>query len=77
MPMKKMTDKEWLKKEQSKPKNWIQAAHIKKGAFTAKADKAGKSVSAMATSVLAPGSKASAKTKKQANLAKTFKKMAK
>jgi len=78
MPMKKMTDKEWLKNEhKEKSKNWIQAAHIKKGAFTAKADKAGKSVAAEASSVLAPGSKASAKTKKQAVLAKTFSKMAK
>jgi len=57
--------------------NWIQKAKIKKGAFTKKAKAAGKSVSAYATSVTKKGSKASAKTKRQANLAKTFKKMSK
>jgi hypothetical protein len=56
---------------------WIQKAGLKKGAFTAKAKKAGKSVSAYASAVTKKGSKASAKTKKQAVFAKTFKKMAK
>lgn len=58
-------------------KNWIQKAKIKKGAFTKKAKAAGKSVSQMATDVLKEGSKASAKTKRQAALAKTFAKMRK
>ncbi|MGA2223569.1 MAG: hypothetical protein ABSH41_03900 [Syntrophobacteraceae bacterium] len=47
--------------------------HIKKsheGLFTAKAKAAGKSVQEEAASVLKPGSKASAKTKKQANFAR-------
>ena len=58
-------------------KNWIQKANIKKGTFTAKAQKAGHSVTKHAAAVLKPGSKASAKTKKQAVLAKTFAKIAK
>lgn len=41
-----------------------------KGKFTAKAKKAGKSVQAMAASVLKKGSKASPATKKQANFAR-------
>ena len=45
------------------------------GAFTAKADKAGKSTGAYAKSVLKPTSKASTTTKRQANLAQTFKKL--
>ncbi len=53
-------------------KNWIQAAHLSKGSFTAKAKAAGKSVGAEIKSALKPGSKASEKTKKQAVLAKTF-----
>lgn len=47
--------------------------HIKpenKGKFTAKAKAAGKSVQQFASKVLAPGSKASASTKKQANFAR-------
>lgn len=44
-----------------------------KGEFTAKAKKAGMSVQAFAAKVLAPGSKASAETKKQANFAKNAK----
>ncbi len=57
---------------------WIQKAVPKshEGAFTKKAKAAGKSVGAYAASVTKKGSKASAKTKKQAVLAKTFKKMA-
>lgn len=42
------------------------------GAFTAKAKAAGKSTSALATSVLKPGSKASTLTKRQASLDKAF-----
>lgn len=45
-----------------------------KGEFTAKAKKAGMSVQAYAAKVLAPGSKASASTKKQANFARNAKK---
>lgn len=58
-------------------KKWIQGANLKEGAFTAKAKKAGMSVSEYAAKVTKPSSKASATTKKQAVLAKTFKKMAK
>ena len=56
---------------------WIQKAHIKKGAFTKKAKKAGMSVPRYASKVLKKGSKASARTKRQAVLAKTFRKMRK
>lgn len=56
---------------------WIQKAKLKKGAFTKKAKAAGKSVGAMASKVLKKGNKASAKTKRQTALAKTFRKMAK
>jgi hypothetical protein len=45
------------------------------GAFTAKADKAGKSTGAYAKSVLKPSSSASTRTKKQAALAQTFAKL--
>jgi hypothetical protein len=58
-----------------KKKKWIQGAIKKPGAFTAQAKKAGKSVSAYATQVTKKGSKASATTKRRANLAKTLKKM--
>ena len=56
---------------------WIQSAKLKKGAFTKKAKAAGKSVQAYANQVLKKGAKASTKTKRQASLAKTFKRMAK
>jgi len=56
---------------------WIQGAKLKKGAFTRKANAAGKSVQAYANQVLKKGSKFTTKTKLQARLAKTFKKMAK
>ncbi len=56
-------------------KKWIQGAIKRPGAFTAKAKKAKKTVSAYATSVLKKGSKATKLTKQQANLAKTFAKM--
>jgi len=52
----------------SKSSIHINPAH--KGEFTAKAKAAGKSVQEEAADVLKPGSKASAKTKKQANFAR-------
>jgi hypothetical protein len=58
----------------AKKKKWIQGAIKKPGAFTAQAKKAGKSVSAYATQVTKKRSKASATTKRQANLAKQFRK---
>jgi hypothetical protein len=45
------------------------------GAFTAKAKAAGKSTGAYASQVLKPSSTASTRTKRQANLAKTFAKL--
>ena len=56
-------------------KNWIQQAISHPGAFTAKAQAAGMTVPAYATKVTKSGSKASATTKRQANLAKTLRKM--
>ena len=58
-------------------KNWIEGAVKRPGAFTKKAKAAGMSISAYATKVLKKGSKASTRTKRQATLAKTFKKIAK
>ena len=58
---------------QRRTKNWISDAIKRPGAFTRKANKAGKSVSAYARQVTAPGSTASTRTKRQANLAKTLK----
>jgi hypothetical protein len=58
-------------------KNWIKEAIKKPGAFKAKAKKAGKSTAEYAAQVLKKGSKASARTKKQASLAKTLAKMRK
>lgn len=54
-------------------KKWIQKAIKNPGAFTKKAESAGMSVSAYASKVTKPGSKASTQTKRQANLAKTLK----
>ncbi len=55
---------------------WIQSATSKgKGAFSAKAKKAGMSTSAYAKKVLKKGNKSSFKTKKQANLAQTLSKL--
>jgi hypothetical protein len=54
---------------------WIQGAIKRPGAFTAKAKAAGKSVSEFANQVSKPGSKASTRTKRQAALAKTLKKI--
>jgi hypothetical protein len=53
-------------------KNWIASAIKHPGAFKRKAKKAGKSVVSYAVSVLKKGSRASATTKRQANLAKTL-----
>ena len=65
------------KRVRNKDEDWIEGAVKKPGAFTAKANKAGMSTAAFADKVTKPGSKASPKTKKQANLAKTFSKMRK
>ena len=59
----------------TKNKKWIQKAIKRPGAFTKKAKAAGMSVSQYATKVTKPGSKASTRTKQQANLAKTLTKM--
>ncbi len=55
--------------------NWIKGAIKRPGAFKAKAKRAGMSTSAYASKVTAPGSKASTRTKRQANLAKTLSKL--
>lgn len=52
--------------------NWIQGAIKRPGAFRAKAKKAGMSTGAYASKVTKKGSKASARTRRQANLAKTL-----
>ena len=54
---------------------WIKGAIKHPGAFTAKAKAAGMSTSAYAAKVTKKGSKASTQTKRQANLAKTLRKM--
>ena len=54
---------------------WIQKAIKHPGALTKKASSAGMSVSAYANKVTKAGSRASATTKRQANLAKTLRKM--
>jgi len=56
---------------------WIQKAIKRPGALTRKAKKAGMSVSAYARKVTKKGSKASTRTKRQANLAKTLRKLRK
>ena len=58
-------------------KKWIQGAIKRPGAFRAKAKRAGMSTSAYAREVLRSGSKASARTKKQASLAQTLSKLRK
>ena len=58
-------------------KKWIQGAIKRPGAFTKKAKAAGMSVSEYASKVTKKGSKASARTKRQANLAKTLGRMSK
>lgn len=54
------------------PLKWMRDAVKRPGAFRAKAKKAGKTTSAYAAQVLKEGSGASARTKRQANLAQTF-----
>jgi hypothetical protein len=54
---------------------WIQGAIKRPGAFTAKAKVAGKSVPGFAKQVLKEGSQASTRTKRQAALAQTLRKV--
>ena len=61
----------------AQPKDWIKGAITRPGAFTAKAKRAGMSTSAYASKVLKKGSKASTRTKRQASLAKTLRKVRK
>ena len=58
-----------------KKKNWIKGAIKRPGSFTKKAKKAKMSTAAYARKVTKAGSKASTRTKRQANLAKTLGKM--
>jgi hypothetical protein len=58
-----------------KDKKWIQGAIKRPGAFTAKAKKAGKSVSGYAAAVTKNPGNYSKLTVRQANLAKTLKKI--
>jgi len=58
-------------------KKWIQELNLDEGAFTRKAKAAGMSVARYAQHVLEEGSRASTKTKRQANLARTFQKISK
>lgn len=53
-------------------KNWMANSVKHPGAFKSKAKKAGFSTTKFIMKVLAPGSKASAVTKRQARLARTF-----
>ena len=55
--------------------NWVKGAIKRPGAFKAKAKQAGMSTSAYARKVLKKGSRASARTKRQARLAQTLGKM--
>ena len=55
--------------------HWIKGAIKHPGAFTKKAKAAGMTTSQYAAKVTKSGSKASATTKRQANLSKTLKKM--
>lgn len=56
---------------------FISSAIKRPGAFTAKAKRAGMSVAAFARKVLKKGSQASTRTKRQASLAKTLRKLGK
>lgn len=62
-------------KKASSNNKWIQGAIKRPGAFTAKAKKAGKSVAGMAAAVTKNPAKYSKLTVKQANLAKTLRKI--
>jgi hypothetical protein len=53
-------------------RNFMATAVKRPGAFKAKAQQAGLGTKAFADTVLAEGSQASTRTKRQANLAKTF-----
>ena len=55
--------------------NWIQKAIKRPGAFRAKAKAAGMTTAAFAAKVLKKGSRASTRTKKQASLSRTLRKM--
>jgi len=55
--------------------DWIKSAIKRPGAFKKKAESADMSTAEYADKVLKKGSKASARTKKQASLAKTLSKM--
>jgi len=61
----------------AKKKKWIAGAIKREGALTAKAKRAGMSVAKYAAKALANPSRYSARTVKQANLAKTLGKMRK
>lgn len=56
-------------------KKWIQSAIKRPGAFTAKAKAAGMGTAAYAAKVVKQGSHASTRTKRQAALARTLRKM--
>ena len=58
-------------------KHWIAGAIKRPGAFRRKAAAAGESTAEYAKDVLKPGSEASTRTKRQANLAQTLGKMRK
>lgn len=60
-----------------KDKKWIQKAIKRPGAFTKKANKAGKSVAGMVSAVTKNPGKYSSTTVRQANLAKTLRKIGK
>jgi hypothetical protein len=60
-----------------RPGMWISKAIKHPGEFTAKAKRAGMGVQEYAEEVTGPGSKASTETKRQANLARTLKKLGK
>lgn len=60
-----------------KDNKWIQKAIKRPGAFTKKANKAGKSVAGMAAAVTKNPERYSSTTVRQANLAKTLRKISK
>ncbi len=61
----------------AKDKKWIQKANLKEGAFTKKAKEAGYGVQTYASRVLKNPENFDKKTVRQAQLARTFKKMSK
>lgn len=60
------------KKENKKPKKWIQNMEMKEGAFTAKAKRKGITSAQLQENVLANPDKYDERTVKQANLRKTL-----